>query len=572
MLFGEAKYRPGFKHFNYVNPKAPKGGRVKLAYPASFDSLNPFIVKGLPAPGIMQTFQTLMTSSLDEPQSYYGLIAKDVVLSKDRQTMTFTINAKARWHDGTPITPDDVIFSLETLKTKGDPVYRLHYGPIEKAEKIDRHRVRFHLAESASRDLPFIVAGMPVISKAYYTEHDFEKSSLEPPLGSGPYRVKKMEPGRTITYELVEDYWGKDLPTQVGQNNYKQIRFDVYRDDTVALEALKSHEFDLHEEYIARNWATAYNIPAVERGELIKYMAPHTIPRGMQAFIFNLRQNKFKDPRVREAIALSMDFEWMNRTLFFDAYERNNSFFQNTPFAATKLPTKSELKLLEPYRDSLPPEIFTKIYMPPATDGSGNPREELLRAQTLLKDAGWELKDGIRTNTDTGEKLSITFLTRQKTFERVIAAMIRNLTRLGIEAKFRFVDDAQYQKRLETFDFDLISIWWNRGTIYPGNEQLNFWHSSQADIPGGQNMSGLKNEAVDAILDKLVNAHDLDTLSTAAHALDRTLLWHHLVIPHWHIRHFRVAFWDMFEMPDTRPTYGLGFETWWLKPEYREKP
>lgn len=566
-LFEEPKYKAGFTHFDYVNPHAPKGGLVRLDYPAAFDSLNPYILKGVPAPGMGGlVFESLMTRSLDEPQAYYPLLAQSVDYNREAGTLSFTLNRKARWHDGTPVTADDVVFSFHILTTKGDPVYKLQYAAVEKVEKTGDRRVTFTFNDPRNRDIPFLIAGMPVLSKVWFEGHAFDKPSLTPPLGSGPYKVGKVVAGRSITFERVADYWGAAIPTQIGQYNFDQIRYDVYRDSTVAIEAFKSHEYDLHEEYIARNWATAYNGAAFERGEIIKYSAPNKIPRGMQAFIYNLRRDKFKDRRVREAIAATLDFEWMNRTIFFDAYDRNTSFFQNTRFAATELPDKAELELLEPYRDILPPEVFTRIYTPPTTDGTGNEREELLRAQKLLNEAGWHInKDGWRENEETGEIMSIEFLSSQKTFERVVGPMIRNLKRLGIQASYRLVDDAQYMKRMEHKDFDITSVWWNMGLIYPGNEQISYWLSSQADAPGSQNLSGMKNPAIDAILQKLVGAKNLQELETAAHALDRVLLWEQVIIPHWSISTFRVVFWNIFAMPDVRPTYDLGFATWWMK-------
>lgn len=570
VLFGKPKYGPWFTHFDYTNPNAPKGGRIKLSYPASYDSLNPYILKGLPAPGLNLMFETLMVGSLDEPQTFYGLIARKVDLAEDRLSMTFYVDPRARWQDGTQITADDVVFSFETLKTKGDPFYKLQYATIQTVEKINKTTVRFLFSTADQRELPVIAAAMPVISKAYYSKNDFEKSSLKPPMASGPYKVKAMDAGRYIVYERDPKYWGANIPSRRGYFNFDRIRYDIYRDDTVALEALKSHEFDLYEEYIARNWATAYNISAVERGELIRYEGKHDIPRGMQAFLFNLRRPQFADPRVREAIDMTLDYEWMNRTIFFGAYKRNTSFFQSTPFAATGKPEGDELKLLDAYRDILPLETFGEVYRPPVTDGSGNIRPQLVKAQQLLNDAGWVIDDeGHRVNAKTGERLTVEFLIRQKTLERVISSMKRNLARLGIEARARFVDDAQYQKRIENKDFDVISIWYNLGLVYPGQEQMQFWDSSQADIPGSQNLAGLKNPAVDMLLQKVAHASTLEELTPAARALDRVLLWQRLIIPHWHISNFRVAYWDMFEMPKIRPTYGLGFETWWMKKEYR---
>ncbi len=565
VLFGEPKYDRNAPHFDYVNPNAPKRGLVKLDTPAGFDSLNPYILKGIAAPGLTYLWDSLMTPSLDEPQSYYGLIADDVILSKDKTSLTFSLNPKAVWHDKTAITPDDVIFSFYTLRDKGDPSFKLQYTPIKEAKKTGTRTVTFTLEKGAPRDLPFIIAGMPVLSKAYFTTHDFEKTTLTPPLGSGPYTIEKIDAGRSITYARVKDYWAKDLLPRKGQFNFDTIRYDVYRDDTVALEALKAHATDLHEEYIARNWATAYDTPALKRGELIKYAAPHKIPRGMQAFIYNLRLSKFKDVRVREAIAQTLDFEWMNHRIFYDAYARNTSFFQNTDFAATQPPSTQELALLEPYQKDLPPEVFTTVYTPPHTDGTGNNRKNLLKAQKLLNDAGWKLIDGKRVHEKTGEILSVEFLVRQRTFERVVASMIHNLNRLGIQANLRLVDDAQYQKRLEKKDYDIISIWWNQGLLFPGNEQQALWQSDQADIAGSQNLSGLKNPVVDMLIERIINARDLETLTTAARALDRVLLWQHLIIPHWSINTFRVAYWNIFEMPKTRPYYALGFDSWWMK-------
>lgn len=571
ILFGEPKYKPGFHHFDYVNPNAPQGGVLRLAYVQGFDSLNPFILKGLPAPGLNFYYETLMVGSLDEAQTEYGLIAQTFDLAEDKKSIVFYLNPRARWQDKTPITADDVVFSFNTLKEKGDPMYRLQYAPVVSVEALGKRTVKFIFKDDTSRDLPIILANLPVLSKAYWGTHDFTASTQKPPLTSGPYKIVKVDPGRAVIYEKDPNYWGKDLPSRRGYYNFHRIRYDVYRDDVVALEALKARQFDLYEEYIARNWATAYNIPAVERGDLIKYSAPNKQPRGMQAFLFNTRMSKFSDPKVREAISYTLDFEWLNRTIFYDAYKRNVSFFQSTPFMARELPSPDELKLLEPYRDQLPPQVFTEVYNPPVTNGSGYPRHLLIKAQKLLNDAGWVMKDGVRTNAKTGEVMTIEFLVRQKTFERVVGSIFRNLQKLGIKGTFRLVDDAQYQKRLDKKDFDIISIWWNMGLVFPGSEQLQYWHSSQADIPGGQNYAGLKDPVVDKLLEKMVNAQDLPTLTTTARALDRTLLWHHLIIPHWHISNFRVAYWNKFERPKTPPTYGLGFETWWMKPEFLPK-
>lgn len=563
--FGKLKYPKDFEHFDYVNPDAPKGGKMRLAYSAAFDSLNPFILKGVSAPGMHYVFETLMTPSLDEPQAYYGLIAESIDLASDRSHADFILRQQASWHDGQPITSEDVVFSFNTLKEKGHPQYRILYGPIEQVEALGAHRVRFHFSEPDNRELPILAASMTVLPKHYYQAHPFDKTTLEPPLGSGPYRVASVDQGRSITFERVDDYWGADLPVNRGRYNVDIIQYDVYRDETVALEAIKSGRYDFREEYIARNWATAYDIPAIEKGELIKTKIPHKIPRGMQAFLFNLRQDRFADIRVREAIALAMDYEWMNDTLFYGAYDRSRSFFQNTRFMAGGLPSGAERALLEPQAEHLPEAVFTQPFQNPVTDGSGYPRDNLLRAQALLNEAGWIMRDGRRVHADTGEPLSVEFMMRQRTFERVVTSIIRNLERLGIKGRFRYVDDSQYQKRIDSRDFDIISIWWNRGVFFPGNEQIGYWHSSQADVVGANNLSGLKNPAVDALLGALTQATTLEELTSAGRALDRALLHLHLVIPHWHLSAWRVLYWDRFGRPDIAPSYGLGLETWWSK-------
>jgi microcin C transport system substrate-binding protein len=565
LLFGEPKYPANFQHFDYVNPDAPKGGVVRLAYPVPFDSLNPFILKGLPAPGIGTVYDSLMVQSLDEPQTFYPLVADDVVLDSGNRFITFRINPRATFQDGSPIRPADVVFSLDILKSKGHPLYQLQYQDIEKAVAIDARHVRFYFTTHKKRELPIIVAALPVLSKAYFEGKEFDKTSLEFPVGSGAYRVTKMEPGRTITFDRVKEYWAANLPSRRGMNNFDHIRYDVYRDETVALEAFKAHAYDFREEYIARNWALAYQFKAVKDGRVIIDNTSNKIPRGMQAFLFNTRLDKFKDRRVREAISLTFDFEWMNRTLFYDAYERNDSLFQNTPFAARDYPSDAERTLLEPYREQLPYDVFGKIYTPLISDGSGFIRDWLKEADRLLKEAGWVIRDGKRVNAKTGEVLTLEFLSAQRSLERVVMAMKRNLTTLGIEATFRTVDSSQYQKRLQTYDFDMVTIWWNLGLMYPGSEQESYWACSQVAVQGGQNLAGYCHEAVDKLLLRISKAKDLDALKTAARALDRIILHEHLLIPHFSISHFRMAYWNMFGIPNVRPPFDNAFMTWWMK-------
>jgi microcin C transport system substrate-binding protein len=572
-LFGSAKYAASFEqntaHFDYVNPKAPEGGTFRMSAIGTFDSLNPFILKGVAAPAVNTlVFQSLMTPSLDEPQSYYPLIASGVHVAPDSRWVEFTLNPKARFHDGSKVTAEDVVFSAEMFKTKAHPAYRVLYREIARVIAINSHQVRFEFTEKEHRELPLYAAAMPILSKAYYSEHDFEKTSLDAPLGSGPYRVEKIDAGRAIRFYKVKNYWAKHLPSQRGMYHFERVHIDMYRDDVVALEGLKSHQFDYYEEYIARNWATSYNIPAVKEGRLIKIGIENKIPRGMQGFIFNTRREQFSDARVREAIALTMDFEWMNQRLFYNAYSRTNSFFQNTEFAASGIPGGAEKALLSPWRNQLPEQLFSNAFTVPKSDGSGYDREHLIRAQQLLNDAGWIMKDGVRVNAKTGEPLTLEFLMSQRTFERVIAIMKYNLGKLGITASFRYVDSAQYQKRVDNRDFDIVSIWWNLGTHFPGSEQYAFWHSREADTAGSQNLGGIKDPVVDALVEKIAAAKTLEQLRPAARALDRVLLWRHYVVPHWYISNWRVLYWNQFERPKIQPAYAVGaIETWWMNPQ-----
>ena len=588
-LYDACKYPADFRHFEYVNPDAPKGGNIKLAETGSFDNLNPFILKGVKAPGITDLFDSLMVQSLDEPQTMYGLVAETVSVAPDNSHVDFSLRKEARWHDGTPITPDDVVFSFNTLRDKGDPSFKILFAAISKCEKTGERSVTFTFSDTKNRELPLIAAQMPIISKAYYATHEFEKTTLEAPMGSGPYDVQSVEQGRSIIYKRVENYWAKDLPVSRGIYNFATIRYDMSRDENVTLEALKAGAYDFRR---ARNWATAYDAPAVKDGRIVKReIADHT-PQGMQAFIFNTRKAKFADSRVREAIDLSMDYEWLNKTIFYGAYVRNASFFENTDFQSTGVPTGKELELLKPFichpreggdpsnnkvdprvkpeddNGCLPPALFTTPFKNAVTDGSGNARENLLKAQNLLEDAGYIIKNGKRVDAK-GEQLSIEFLLRQPTMERVIGPMRKNLERLGITSSIRIVDDSQYQKRTDEHDFDIVSIWINRGVFYPGNEQSALWSSSQADIKGGSNLGGAKNKAVDAMLDALTKAKDKESLLAAGHALDRILLWEHYAIPNWHSGVFRVAYWDKFGIPDVTPKYNLGFQTWWVKADSR---
>ncbi|MFW6138531.1 MAG: extracellular solute-binding protein [Spirochaetota bacterium] len=569
-MYGDVKYPPGFDHFQYVNPDAPKGGKVKLGVVGTFDSLNPFILKGVTVSGAGLLFDTLTVQSDDEPFSEYGLLAEKMEVPEDRSWVTFFLRPEARWHDGSPVTSEDVIFSFETLMSKGHPFYRAYYESVEKVEKLGKYKVKFVFGEGTNRELPLIMGQLPVFSKAYYSKHPFAKTSLSPPVGSGPYKVVDVKPGRSITYQRDPNYWGRNLPVNKGRYNFDTISFEYYRDETVAIEAFKAGEYDFRLEHIAKVWATAYQGPEYEKGLLIKEELPNNNPAGMQAFVFNTRRSFFKDRKVRWALAHVFDFEWTNKTLFYGAYTRTESYFANSELASDGLPSEAELELLEPFRGRVPEEVFTREYHPPSTDGSGNIRENLRKALGLLREAGWEPRGGVLVNTSTGQPFRLEILIVQPSMERVIVPFKDNLKRLGIQANIRLVDNSQYINRVDNFDFDMIVHTW-RQSLSPGNEQRNFWSSKAADTPGSENLAGIKSPAVDALIGKVISASDRKTLVVACHALDLVLLWGHYVIPHWHITKYRITYWNKFGRPSIKPKYSLGFtDTWWVDPEKAE--
>ena len=563
-LHGQPKYSPGFKHLDYVAPDAPKGGEVRLAQIGTFDSLNPFILKGVAAAGIGGIFDTLTYNSDDEAFSEYGLIAETIEIPWDSSWVAFTLRPEARFHDGSPVTVEDVIFSFEILQSKGHPFYRSYYANVVSAEKVAERKVKFSFGAGENRELPLIVGQMPVLSKAYWSAREFEKTTLEPPLGSGPYRIIAVDPGRSITYQRVPDYWGARLPVNAGRNNFDTLRHDYYRDATVALEAFKAGEYDFRAENVAKQWATGYDSPALAQGRIKKEEIAHEQPQGMQGFVFNTRRPFFKDPRVRQALGLAFDFEWTNKNLFFGAYTRTESYFSNSELASRGLPGAEELKILEPFRGRIPEEVFTTAYQPPSTDGTGGIRNNLRQALRLLKEAGWEVRAQKLVNRATGTAMEFELLLISPAFERVALPFKRNLARLGIDMTVRTVDTAQYEKRLEDFDFDMVVA--RRGqSLSPGNEQRDFWTSEKAGVAGSRNLAGVKDPVVDKLVDLLIRAPDRQSLIHRTRALDRVLLWGHYVIPHWHITKFRVAYWDKFGRPRVTPKYALGFDTWWIK-------
>jgi microcin C transport system substrate-binding protein len=563
-MHGEPKYGAGFRHFDYVNPAAPTGGDLRLAAQGTYDSFNPFIPRGTAAAGSAMPFESLLTGSADEPFTEYGLLAESIEVPPDRSWAIFTLRPEARWHDGRPVSVEDVIFSLETLKKQGHPFYRFYYQGIARAEPAGERKVRFVFAAGDNRELPLIAGQLPILPKHYWDTRDFSRTTLEPPLGSGPYRVGEFETGRFVVLERVRDYWGRELPVRRGMHNFGRIRYDYFRDATVIREAVKAGSIDLHIENQAKAWALDYDTPAVRQGLLHKKAFDNDRPTGMQGFAMNTRRPLFRDPRVREALGLAFDFEWSNRNLFFGQYERTESYFSNSELAATGLPGAEERKLLEPWRGRIPDKVFTEEYSPSWTDGSGWPRDNLRRAFALLAQAGWVVRDLRLVHAETGQPFSFEFLLVSPAFERIVLPYVRNLRRLGIEARVRVVDSSQYVNRLRTFDFDMIVAVWGQSTS-PGNEQRDFWGSAAAKTPGSRNYTGISSPAVDALIEKIISAPDRESLIERTQALDRVLLWNHLVVPNWHSPVDRIVFWDKFGYPEPPPMQGTSTDFWWIK-------
>lgn len=561
------KYAADFTHFDYANPDAPKGGTLREAGFGSFDSLNPFINKGVAADDVGLIYDTLTAQSLDEPFTVYGLLAERIEKGPNNQWVRFYLRPEARFHDGEPVKAEDVVFTFETLLAKGAPHYRGYYADVEKAVIEGPRQVRFDFKQAGNRELPLILGQLPVLPKHWWADRDFGAGSMEPPLGSGPYRIERVEPGRTIQYARVEDYWGKDLPVNRGFYNFNRIRFDYYRDNNVALQAFKAGQFDYWLETSAKNWASAYDVDAVKDGRIIKEEIPNLNPQGMQGFVFNTRKKHLQDPRVREALALLFDFEWTNRQLFNGAYTRTVSYFDNSELAASGLPSEGELKLLEPLRGQIPDEVFEKPFKLPHTNADGKIREQQRRAYELLTEAGWKIENDRMVDAD-GKPVKFEFLLVQADFERVLLPYKRNLAGLGIDLEIRRVDVSQYINRLRSRDYDMIVSGFGQSNS-PGNEQREYWHSASADNPGSRNFIGLKDPAIDTLVEKLIAADSREELITRTRALDRVLLWGHYVIPNWHIKTWRVAYWNHLAHPQTTPAYDIGLMAWWKKPDVK---
>ncbi len=563
-IFGDLKYGSDFKHFEYVNPNAPKGGRMATIGGLAFDSFNPFILKGDGAIGLSLLSDSLMTSSADEPNSAYGLVAHSVERSDDGKSITFFMRPEAKFSDGTPVTADDVVFSFDTLKAKGHPVYRFAIKDVAKAEALDKHTVKYTFGGARLRDLPLTVAGLPILSKAYYDKVDFTKTSLVPPVGSGPYLLANFKSNTFVEYERRDDYWAKDLPVNVGRYNFDVLRFNYYKDRTTWFLGLTSGAYDFSEEFTSKRWATEYDsLPAIKSKRMIRRTIPDATPSGTQGWFFNTRRAKFSDPRVRRAIGLAFDFEWSNKNLFYDLYNRTTSYFQNaSEMMAKGKPSPAELALLEPFKDKLPAEVFGDVETAPVSDGSGRDRKLLRRADKLLREAGWTLKNRKRVNTK-GEQMTVEFLRNEPSFDRIVSPFIKNLQLLGIDAKIRPVDAAQYQRRVKSFDFDVATSRFVM-SLTPGNELHNYFSSESAGSNGSRNLAGISSPVIDALLEQVMEAKSREEVNVSVRALDRVLRAGNYWVPHWNKAAHNLAFWDRYSWPKIKPKYGRGVvDTWW---------
>ncbi len=589
-LVDKPKYAPNFKHFDYVNPNAPKGGRAKRGKIGSFDSFNLFLIKGEIESGVGMIYDTLMKTSFDEPSSIYPNLAEYVTIAKDYSSVSYTLRKEARWHDGKPITPEDVIFSLATFR-KHHPSYGQYYKNVKSVKKTGSRTVTFYFAIKNNKELPYILGELRILPKHYWTgkkadgtPRDPSKTTLEPPLGSGPYKISKVNNGKSITYARVKDYWGAKLPVNVGHYNFDTISYDYYRDSTANLEAFKAGQLDFRLENSSKQWATGYNFPALKKGLVAKELMPLKEGQGMQGFVMNLRRKQFKDPKVREAFTLAFNFEWANKNLFYGQYTRTSSYFQNSDLAAKGLPEGQELEILKSLKGKIPERVFTTAYAPPKNDTPKALRSNLIKARNLLKEAGWKIKQEVDKNASCGllckiglssqakkkilrnakgDVLHVEFLLISPSFKRVVLPYIQNLNKLGITARIRLVDNAQYTGLLNTFDYDIIVSNWGQSES-PGNEQRNYWGSAAADQKGSRNAIGIKNPAIDSLIDKIIFAKDRKTLVATTRALDRVLLWNHYLVPQWHLSGSRIAYWKRFGRPEKMPSRSVGFPNiWW---------
>ena len=561
-MHGKPKYEESFTHLDYVNPNAPKGGIVKFGSYGSFDNLNRVAFKGSRAAGLGYINDTLMRRVWDEAFSLYGLIAEFLEMPEDRSSVTFYLNPKATFHDGSPISREDVLFSLETFQTKGTPNQKKTYGKVTSTELIGNNGIKMNFINNEDKELPLIIAGfLPIIPKKYYEGIDVTKTFLDIPLGSGPYKIEGLDPGRQIKYKRVENYWAKDLPVNKGLFNFDKIIYDYYKDSNVLVEAFKVGEYDFRREYNVKRWLSEYDFKAVDSGIVILKEMNNDRPVGMNGLVMNTRKNIFNNRNVRLALSYAYDHEWINKTIYQNAYVRTDSFFDNSPLSSSGLPSNAELELLNPWRDQIPAEIFSETFTPPKTDGSGNARNNLLKAKEILKEEGWIIQNDKLTKD--GKEFKFEFLIVSPSDEKIALAYQSNLKKLGITMEVRTVDSSQYQARLLNYDFDMIKRYWGV-SLSPGNEQQFYWGSEVGKKDGSRNYPGIDSPAVDALIEKLISAKNREELTTAIHALDRVLLWGHYVVPLYHSNKDRIAYWDFFEYPEKIPLYGIVIESWWI--------
>jgi len=559
-LHSTPKYRPGFAHFDYANPAAPKGGTLRLGTVGTFDSFNPYTSRGETAAGVGYLYDALMVQSLDEVDAYYPLIAEKVEYPSDYSWITFFINPKARFQDGLPITADDVVFTFNKLMTEGLPQVHLYYDGVTAAA-LDERRVRFTL-KKPDKSMFLSLASLSVFPKKYWQGRKLSDPLTEIPLGSGPYTVKDFKMGQYLVYQKVPDYWAADLPANKGQENFDAIRYDYYGDENVMFQAFVAGEFDFYQERISKNWATKYTGRNFDSGVIVKEQIPDETPHGMQGMIFNVQRPLFKDRRVRQALSYALDFEWMNKNLFYGQYSRMRSYFANTEYEAKALPGQDELRVLNPLKDLIPPEVFTKEYDPPVTDGTGNINAQIKAALDILKDAGWELRDQRLVNAKTGEPFSFEYLIWNDSDQRAAIPVQKNLQRMGITMNIHLVDSSQYQSRVFKHDFDMIGGVYP-AFFYPDTSIAQIFRSNY--VESTWNMPAIQDKAVDALVDGIMSRQEDDKALVAwGRALDRVLTWNFYVIPEWTNNVYRVAYWNKFSRPAVKPKYDLGFGTWWL--------
>jgi len=554
-VFGDLKYDNNFDHFDYANPNALKSGLVRFGVEGSFNNLNKFILKGIPAAGLSYIYDNLTVTSDDEVASRYGLIAKEIKLSENKEYIDFILRKEAIFHDKKPITADDVIFTFNILTSKGHPSYKMSLRDVKNVIKINDHHVRFEFKHNKNRDLPNLVASLPVLPKHYYQKHDFTKTTLKPPLGSGPYKIAKVKANRTISYERVKNYWAKDLPVNKGRYNFNKIIYDYYRDSTILVEAFKAQKYDVRLENVARNWANSYNIEAVKNNQIIKKEIRHKLPAPMQAFIMNLRKPKFENIAIRKALNLAFDFEWLKKHIFYDSYNRTNSFFANTDFSY--ISTLDKL------------QIAGSSFLPQKTNADGFNRDKIVEAQNILKEAGYRILQQKLIDPKTNKQVRIEFLNQSQSFLMIIAPYIANLKKLGIDATIRMVEENQYKTRVNNFDYDIIVAVYGQSLI-PGNELYAYFHSSQKDIKGSRNLIGIDNKKVDDLVKAISRAQDISELRILCQKLDKILLESYYIIPQWYNNTFRILYRDIFAFPEKRPQYGLAIDSWYLKEPYEK--